>query len=111
MGTIEEEALNNGEIGGDYEQAEKIQQEQVANDFRLGFGWIHTPTGEGSIEEYVDHPLNFNRSKGLAQILRGVTGFLGNLKLAVVDIFVGVMNYWKENKKNVAVKADTPSDT
>lgn len=49
-------------------------------------------TGEGSIEDYVDHPLNFKKNKGMAQVLRGLTGIIGNLKLAVIDIGLGILN-------------------
>ena len=47
------------------------------------------PTGKGSVEEYDEHPLNFTRTRGMSHILRGVTGILGDLNKAIVDIVVG----------------------
>lgn len=50
-------------------------------------------TGPGEIEEYVGHPLNFDKSEGLGQVLRGFTGLLGNLRLAIVDLLVGAVRW------------------
>lgn len=47
-------------------------------------------TGPGPITDYIQHPFNVNRSSGLGQVLRGLTGLLGTLDLAVVDIIVGL---------------------
>lgn len=58
-------------------------------------------TGTGAIGDYIEHPLNFNKSRSMAQILRGLTGIIGNLNLAVVDVFVGVLNFSKERKAGV----------
>ena len=61
--------------------------------------WLMTKTGDGSVGEYVDHPLNFgkeyNEYMGLARILRGLTGFLGDLDFAVIDISLGILEYMK----------------
>lgn len=64
--------------------------------------FLKSPTGEGSIESYIDSPLNFNNSKGLAQVLRGLTGLIGNLDFALIDVTMGTLNYFKE-KSNVSV--------
>lgn len=53
-------------------------------------------TGPGGVEEYVDHPVNYNSSKGLAQLIRGLSGVFGNLNLAVIDIAIGAMRFSKE---------------
>jgi len=55
--------------------------------------WLKTPTGPGGLEEYVDHPLNPGQSRGLAQVLRGVTGFTEDLGLAVLDIVIGLARF------------------
>lgn len=55
-------------------------------------------TGEGEVEEYLSHPMNFYKSKGLAQILRGVHGLGANLKLAIIDIGLGFLRFSKERK-------------
>lgn len=51
-------------------------------------------TGAGEINDYIDLPLNFDRSEGLAQILRGASGFIGAnfLRSAILDIVVG---FWR----------------
>lgn len=55
-------------------------------------------TGEGSIGDYIDHPMNFLKSKGLARVLRGLTGIFGSLSLAIIDIAVGTLEFSKERK-------------
>lgn len=62
-------------------------------------------TGEGSIEDYIDHPLNYKKNKGMAQVLRGLTGIVGNLKLAVIDIGLGILNMRGANN-NVGTISD-----
>lgn len=55
-------------------------------------------TGQGTIGDYLEHPLNFNQSKGIARILRGLTGIMGNLNLAIIDIALGVLEVSKDKK-------------
>ena len=55
-------------------------------------------TGDGPISQYMDHALNFNNSKAMARILRGVTGLIGSLNLAIIDIGVGVLEFFKKDK-------------
>lgn len=55
-------------------------------------------TGDGPITKYLDHPLNFNQSYGLAQVIRGLSGLISNLNLAVIDIVVGGLRFSKERK-------------
>lgn len=69
---------------------------------RLDFTWIKAKTGPGSIEDYINHPLNMSGSRGVAQMLRGFTGLAGDLDLAVIDIGLGLVEVLKE-KKNEAV--------
>jgi hypothetical protein len=64
---------------------------------------LKSPTGEGDVDEYMQHVLNFNESRGMARVIRGLTGMLGNLNYAIVDIVVGVMELAKGRKKAVAV--------
>lgn len=68
----------------------------LGGKFDLGF--LTTKTGEGSIDYYIDHPLNFNKGKGMAQVIRGFTGLFGALDLAVIDILVGMLQFSKEKK-------------
>jgi len=72
----------------------------------LDFSFLTAKTGPGSVEDYIDHPLNFKQSKGMAQMIRGFTGIAGELDLAIVDITLGAFNYAKEEKANVKTAAD-----
>jgi len=54
------------------------------------FDILKTETGQGDIEIYKNHPLNFNKSDSISQILRGATGFFGKLNLAIIDILLGI---------------------
>lgn len=68
---------------------------------------LKTKTGDGNISDYEGHPLNFNNNKYIGQILRGLTGILGALDLAIIDIGMGILglfkdrNIVKENIENV----------
>lgn len=62
-------------------------------------GWLKSPTGEGDVSTYMQHPLNFLRTEGNAQLIRGLTGLLGNLNLAIVDIVLGGMRIVTETKR------------
>lgn len=75
----------------------EVQQEKPGIDLAI----LKAKTGEGSVGNYLEHPLNFNSSMGMARVLRGLTGMLGSLDLAVIDIFVGVLDLLKTNKKGV----------
>jgi hypothetical protein len=84
-----------------FEEEVTIQEpEEETGGFSIDFSWLRTPTGEGSIEEYINHPLNFNRSEGMAKVLRGFTGLVGDLKLAVIDIALGVLQMWRGRNVN-----------
>lgn len=73
----------------------EIQQQKIG----INLEWLKAPTGEGDISDYLDHPLNFKKSEGLAQILRGVSGFAGhNLKYALIDILIGAFKFRSELK-------------
>ena len=61
---------------------------------------LKKPTGKGQVEDYLDHPLNVNRSYGLGQAIRGLSGLLGSLDYAVVDIVLGVFRALMEGRKN-----------
>jgi hypothetical protein len=63
------------------------------------FDILKTKTGEGSIENYMENPLNLNHSQGLAQILRGLTGFVGALDLAILDVIIGGFKVYSDFKK------------
>lgn len=98
-----EEMLNGSSAATEeMNEPQQEQQEQSSGGFSLNLGWLKTPTGEGAIEDRLDHPLNPNRSYGVAQILRGVEGFTDSLRLAVLDIGLGIMERMKERKGGAA---------
>lgn len=65
----------------------------------INLSFLQAKTGEGTIEDYIDHPMNINKSKGLGQLIRGFTGLFGALDLAIIDIVVGLMHFTKERKE------------
>lgn len=77
-------------------EQQEIQQPNRLNDLLNKL--LTAETGEGSIEDYLDHPMNFLKSKGLAQMLRGVHGLGANLKLAIIDVGMGFLRFSKERK-------------
>lgn len=72
---------------------------------------LRAETGEGSIGDYIEHPMNFNQSKSVARILRGLTGIMGNLNLAIIDVGLGVLELFKGEKKNVLGDGNSRSIT
>lgn len=81
------------------EFTEAIEPEVIEQSSRgIDFSVLKTQTGDGEINDYINHPLNFNQSRGMAQIIRGVTGFAGEMRYAIIDIVLGAMHYSKERK-------------
>lgn len=72
--------------------------------------WLRTPTGEGSVEEYDDHALNFAGARWLSRVIRGASGFLGELDLAVVDIFMGLLEMWQGVRNDGERRAPAGAD-
>jgi len=68
------------------------------SDLLPDMSFLLAKTGDGPVESYMDHPLNFKGSKGMAQILRGVTGMAGELDYAIIDIGLGLVQLTKEGK-------------
>jgi len=100
--TMEQEMANeemNAGMNESFGAQEAESVEKPNGGFDMGF--LNTPTGPGSIDDYMEHPLNFNESKGMAQIIRGLTGFVDDMALAIIDIVVGSFRIFKENKANV----------
>lgn len=76
------------------------------SDFLPDLSFLLAPTGEGSVEDYIDHPMNIKGSKGSARILRGLTGMLGQLNYAIVDIALGSIEVMREGRQANAEAAD-----
>lgn len=62
------------------------------------FSFLLAKTGAGAVEEYIDHPLNFDGAKSTARILRGLTGIAGQLDYALIDIGLGCFEKIKEKR-------------
>lgn len=78
---------------------QEVAQQQPSRIQELFNKILTAETGEGGIENYIDHPMNFMKSKGLAKVLRGFTGIFGSLSLAVIDIALGTLEFSKERKQ------------
>lgn len=94
------------QYAADQEESERIQlgpQELVEDPAPSGINlsFLKAQTGPGDISEYVNHPLNFAKSEGLGQVIRGLTGMLGELRYAIVDIVMGAMRFSNERKKQI----------
>ena len=78
-----------------------------AGGFQLpDLDFLKARTGDGSIEDYIEHPLNNHGSRGVAQILRGLTGMFGSLDLGIVDVVLGAFEFTKEKKAEKKAAAD-----
>lgn len=67
--------------------------ERSGNTF---FDLLKSKTGEGSLDDYTEHPLNVKNESSIAQIIRGLTGMMGALDLAIIDIILGIIVFVKE---------------
>lgn len=90
---------NEGQAASAASLQDDVIQKPEVQGLKIDFSFLKTPTGEGEIEDYLNHTLNFNKSVGLARIIRGLTGFMGNINLAVVDILLGVLEFSKGKPK------------
>lgn len=90
---------------------EFIPQPDAAPLPRFDFSFLKAETGAGSIEDYIEHPLNFDGSRGIAQILRGATGIAGSLNLAVIDIALGAIQVLKDKKQDNQIKGRNTNET
>lgn len=102
MPTLDEIA-NNETVGTVTDPGETVEsfesQEQPSKANEMFSRMMTAETGAGSIGDYLEHPMNFNKSHGLAQILRGLTGIIGNLNLAIIDVVMGALRFSKERKE------------
>jgi hypothetical protein len=76
--------------------AQPMQQvQQAAPNFQIP-EFLKAKTGEGSIENYINHPLNIKENVHLARVLRGLTGMFNALDYAIIDIIVGALGFMKK---------------
>lgn len=101
MNNIDEVAFKNiGNADGQQAETEQVEFETGESGKNI-FDILTTKTGHGHINDYLDNPLNYDSSKETAQILRGLSGFTGDLDLALVDILIGSFRKFSR-KKGVA---------
>jgi len=102
--TLEQEMQKNETVL--IEDTPHIEGETVSNlEKTSGFNFLEfilSPQLEEDESKYLNHPVNFNKSGGLAQALRGIDGLVGNTKLAVMDVVIGIVRFLKERKKKPA---------
>lgn len=97
--------MNIDEKANDYivKETEIVEEKQNNNNGNSNFifDMLKAKTGSGTIESYNLHPLNFNNSKSIGQIVRGLSGMFGSLDFALIDIFVGILSIFKERRNGV----------
>lgn len=101
IGDFIDKDQTDGLMSIDQQVTEMDAQEQAPTTRGLDLSFLKAQTGAGQIEEYQEHALNFNGSKSVARIIRGLTGLLGELNFAVVDILLGTLELAKDRKKAV----------
>lgn len=96
--TIEEELRNEEVAGTENMEFENVVEEEVESPGIDILGILKAETGPGAADDevYIQHPLNYNGSKGIARILRGITGMFGVSRSALADILVGSYQLFKE---------------
>jgi hypothetical protein len=100
---IEEKAENyipnidNQEIPSNNENGFSNEGNEVKKESSI-MSMLKAQTGEGSIKSYSNHPLNMKNNDYVGQIIRGLTGMLGSLNFAILDILLGSFGFIKEKK-------------
>jgi hypothetical protein len=69
-----------------------------------GLHFLKVPSVDKPIEEYLNHPLNRARDEDLGHGLRGVEAYLGNTKLAIIDLLHLVKYLFKKIPKKELVQ-------
>jgi len=82
--SIEEQLTNDApDFGKKPEQPRQPRQPNI-------LGILGKKRLKKNLQEYQEHPLNFDRNLSTGKILRGIEGLVGSLDLAILDIFSGV---------------------
>lgn len=58
--------------------------------------FLKAKTGPGSVEEYINHPMNIKKNEHFARMLRGFTGMFNSLDYAIIDVIVGALGFMKK---------------
>lgn len=102
---VEKEISHLDYLTGDEPPIEPAPSSRIS-DFLPDLSILLSKTGPGGIEEYIDHPLNGKKSRGMAQMLRGLTGIAGELDYAIIDIAMGAFQYTKEKTDAITKPAE-----
>jgi hypothetical protein len=97
METIKD--IINKDIMEDFKEEVQQERQEAQQNSGIDLSFLKCETGSGSVEDYKEHALNFDGSMAMARILRGLSGFLGNLNYALADIVVGILEYAKQKNK------------
>lgn len=93
--------VNNDDIRKDTMDHVEVEHEEFMEQpsgIGIDLEFLKAKSPDRPVEEYINHPLNFNNSKGLARTLRGLEGMFNDLRYAVIDVIVGLMEFSKERK-------------
>jgi len=71
---------------------------------------LKSETGEGTIQSYNNHPLNMKNDNYVSQMIRGLTGMMGSLNFAILDIILGGFGFAKEKRENVSYEVVKDED-
>lgn len=96
---LQDEARETAAVAEDFTEIPELSEPGIRVSMP-DLSFIAAPTGEGSVESYIEHPLNFDGRRSTARILRGLTGICGELNYALVDIGLGVIEKIKEKSTN-----------
>jgi len=103
---IQEDIEENQEnVQDDFYVDENLEQkEEITNNDSDFFSKIKRifliKSVDKSLEEYENHALNVAKSESNARFLRGFEGFVDDLNLAIIDVFIGLIGMLKD-KNNV----------
>jgi len=76
------------------------ETQAVSEESSINLADIMTrPTGEGQIEDYLQHPLNLDSTLSSAKIIRGLTGLIGGINYWWTDVIIGIWQKWQEKRQ------------
>lgn len=106
MTTIEEK-ISQG-MGGPEEVEKRVEQVDQEPGGGIDFSWFFAKSPEKDLKEYEGHALNFMPgSQGMLRVLRGLEGWFNDLNYAFIDVLVGLVQIWQEQKKGPAMYSST----
>jgi len=97
MGDTILENVGVGENSVPGESSQTLEPATVVSDGF--FSVLLKKSPDKAIEEYNNHPLNYDRKESTGRILRGLEGLFSDLNYAIVDILLGILEKWKEGRQ------------